>query len=92
MTPFTPRASYMQLGPLVIANRGRADYAAYRASVQFRLPSDLPAGRYGVIYCNATCTKGLSDLIGGVIFVGIDPRQPDLADVAARRARDRQPR
>jgi len=92
MAPFTPRASYMQLGPLVIANRGRADYAAYRASVQFRLPSDLPAGRYGVIYCNATCTKGLSDLIGGVIFVGIDPRQPDLADVAARRARDRQPR
>jgi hypothetical protein len=76
LAPFVPRPSDIPLGRLVVENRGRTDYTAYRVSIQFRLPSDLPPGRYGVIYCNATCTKGLSDLIGGVVFVGRDPEAP----------------
>jgi hypothetical protein len=76
MAPFTPEATDLPLGQLLLSDTGRSDYAAYRASLRFRLPTNLPSGRYGVIYCNATCTKGLSDLIGGVIFVGIDPDAP----------------
>jgi hypothetical protein len=74
--PFTPQASDLRLGELVVQNTGRPGYLAHRVSIQFRVPSGLPIGRYGVIYCNSTCTKGLSDLIGGVIFVGRDPDAP----------------
>jgi hypothetical protein len=76
MAPFTPQATDLPLGQLLLKDTGKTGYAAYRASIRFRLPRDLRPGRYGVIYCNATCTKGLSDLIGGVIFVGIDPDAP----------------
>ena len=76
MAPFTPQASDLRLGQLAVQSTGRPGYLAYRVSIQFRLPSGLSAGRYGVIHCNSTCTRGLSDLIGGVIFVGIDPDAP----------------
>jgi hypothetical protein len=76
MAPFAPQASDLRLGEFAVQNTGRPGYLAYRVSIQFRLPSGLQAGRYAVIYCNATCTKGLSDLIGGVIFVGRDPDGP----------------
>jgi hypothetical protein len=76
VAPFTPLPTDLRLGHLTVEPTGRADYTAYRVSIQFRLPSDLPPGRYSVSYCNATCTKGLTDLIGGVIFVGIDPDHP----------------
>jgi hypothetical protein len=76
IAPFSPQPSDLRLGQLVVEHTGRADYAAYHVSIQFPLPDDLPAGRYGVSYCNATCTKGLSDLIGGVVFVGRDPDGP----------------
>ena len=76
MAPFTPQPSDVRVGEVSVQNTGRPGYLAYRVSIEFRLPANLPAGRYGVIYCNATCTKGLSDLIGGVIFVGIDPDAP----------------
>jgi hypothetical protein len=74
--PFTPQASDRRLGELVVQHTGRPGYLAYRVTIQFRLPSALAAGRYGVIYCNSTCTKGLSDLVGGVVFVGTDPDGP----------------
>jgi hypothetical protein len=76
IAPFTPQPSDLPLGELVMQNTGRPGYLAFRVSIQFRLPSDLRVGRYGVVYCNSTCTKGLSDLIGGVIFVGTDPDGP----------------
>ena len=76
IAPFTPQPSDLPLGELVVQNTGRPGYLAFRVSIQFRLPSDLRVGRYGVVYCNSTCTKGLSDLIGGVIFVGTDPDGP----------------
>jgi hypothetical protein len=76
IAPFTPQPSDLPLGELVVQNTGRPGYLAYRVSIQFRLPSDLRVGRYGVVYCNSTCTKGLSDLVGGVVFVGRDPDAP----------------
>jgi hypothetical protein len=76
IAPFAPQPTDLRLGQLVLERTGRTDHAAYHASIQFPLPGDLPAGRYGVSYCNATCTKGLSDLIGGVVFVGRDPDGP----------------
>jgi hypothetical protein len=76
MAPFAPQPTDLKLGQLVVEPTGRADYAAYRASITFGLPADLPVGRYGVAYCDSTCTKGLTDLIGGVIFVGRDPDGP----------------
>jgi hypothetical protein len=76
MAPFGPQSSDLPIGQLLVQSTGRPGYLAYRVSIQFRLPTGLTAGRYGVIYCNATCTKGLSDLIGGVIFVGRDPDGP----------------
>jgi hypothetical protein len=95
MAPFAPQASDLRLGELAVQNTGRPGYLAYRVSIEFPLPRGLPAGRYGVIYCNATCTKGLSDLIGGVIFVGRDPdgpfhrtwpaEEPEIANTASER-------
>jgi hypothetical protein len=76
MAPFGPGADDLPIGQLAVQGTGRSGYLAYRVTIQFRLPNDLPAGRYGVIYCNAPCTKGLSDLIGGVVFVGTDPDFP----------------
>ena len=76
IAPFAPQPTDLRLGQLVVEHTGRTDYAAYRVSIQFPLPRDLSAGRYGMSYCNATCTKGLSDLIGGVVFVGRDPDGP----------------
>jgi hypothetical protein len=95
MAPFAPQASDLRLGEFAVQKTGRPGYLAYRVSIQFLLPRGLPAGRYGVIYCNATCTKGLSDLIGGVIFVGRDPdgpfqrtrppEEPEIANTASER-------
>jgi hypothetical protein len=95
MAPFTPQASDLRLGELAVQKTGRPGYLAYRVSIRFPLPRGPPAGRYGVIYCNATCTKGLSDLIGGVIFVGRDPdgpshrtwpaEEPEIANLVSER-------
>jgi hypothetical protein len=76
VAPFAPQPSDLRLGQLVVERTGRTDYTAYRASIQFLLPRDLPVGRYGVSLCNATCTRGVSDLIGDVVFVGRDPDGP----------------
>jgi len=99
MAPFTPQATDLPLGRMLVQTTGRTDYAAYRASLRFRLPSNLPAGRYGAIYCNSTCMKGLGDLIGGVIFVGIDPDaqisrtwpmdEPEISNLAGDAVLDR---
>jgi hypothetical protein len=76
MAPFVPQAGDLPIGQLLVQSTGRGGSLAYRVTVEFRLPSSLAAGRYAVIYCNSTCTKGLSDLIGGVVFVGRDPDFP----------------
>jgi hypothetical protein len=76
MAPFTPQPSDLPIGQLLVQGTGRGGSLAYRVTIEFQLPGSLAAGRYGVIYCNSTCTKGLSDLIGGVVFVGRDPDFP----------------
>jgi hypothetical protein len=76
MAPFVPQLSDHRIGQLLVQSTGRGGYLSYRVSIQFRLPGGLPVGRYGVIYCNSTCTKGLSDLVGGFVFVGQDPDGP----------------
>jgi hypothetical protein len=74
--PFIPQSSDVPIGQLLVQDTGRPGHLAYRVSIQFRLPHGLPVGRYGAIYCNSTCTKGLSDLVGGVVFVGREPDGP----------------
>jgi hypothetical protein len=91
MAPFAPLPSDLPLGELVLESRAMPGYA-YRVSLAFVIPADLPAGRYGVIYCNQDCTKGLSALIGGEIFVDVDPDaaiprswpldEPEIANLA----------
>lgn len=44
-----------------------------QVSTDFVLPTDIPPGEYWVLVCNEPCTTGLGDLIGGVIYVGIEP-------------------
>jgi hypothetical protein len=76
MAPFAPLPSDLPLGQLAVTDHDPAGYTRYRVSIAFRLPSDLAAGRYGLVYCNATCTRGFGDLIGAVIFVGAVPDAP----------------
>src|SRR5262249_50628627 len=67
MAPFTPLERDLPVGRLSVTPTGSPGYLAYRVSISFDLPAMLPAGRYSLIYCNATCSKGLDDLIGGLI-------------------------
>lgn len=54
-------------------------------SVAFTLPDDLPPGEYWVTACNDPCVQGFGDLIGSVLYVGMDPpddkidNAPDVA-------------
>lgn len=57
------------LGPLQIDGTG----SNLTASISFNLAHDVPPGEYWVMVCNDPCTTGIGDLIGGVIYVGINP-------------------
>jgi hypothetical protein len=76
MAPFTPAATDLPIGELLVVPAGGGGLGMYRVSVEFEIPNDLPAGHYGLNYCNASCTKGLTDLVGGQVFIGIEPRYP----------------
>jgi hypothetical protein len=76
LAPFTPRATDITLGAIDLAATGKGGYLEYRAAIRFTLPRDLTPGRYPVVYCNADCTKGIGDLIGGWVNVGVDPLHP----------------
>lgn len=59
------------LGELSIAtSAGRAQVA-----VAFSLPDDVPPGEYWVNFCNDPCRSGFGDLIGSILYVGMDPPQ-----------------
>lgn len=67
----------VRLGELTIAaSGGRAE-----VSVEFTLPDDVPPGEYWVNACNDPCEQGFGDLIGSILYVGMDP--PDDEDVVA---------
>lgn len=42
--------------------------SSVRVTIEFDVP-DVPPGEYAVVYCNAPCTEGLGDLIGGTLTV-----------------------
>jgi hypothetical protein len=44
-----------------------------RVAVTFSLPDDAPPGEYWVNFCNDPCQKGFGDLIGSILYVGMDP-------------------
>ena len=44
-----------------------------RVQLAITIPPQTPPGMYWVVVCNDPCTSTLGDLIGGVIFVGMDP-------------------
>jgi hypothetical protein len=51
MAPFVAQAGDLPIGQLLVQSTGRGGYLALRVTVEFRLPSSLPAGRYAVVYC-----------------------------------------
>jgi hypothetical protein len=73
MAPMQIGPSDLPLGPLTIATTGQGGYLTYRASITFVLPPTIRPGTYDFIYCNAGCTSGFGDLVGGVVYVGVDP-------------------
>jgi hypothetical protein len=66
----------LALGPVEVVETGRGGWLTLRASITFTLPSTLAPGRYDFLYCNDPCTTGLGDLIGGEVYVGVDPPAP----------------
>ncbi len=68
------------LGPLLIDQRNNR----LNVSVDFELDSDIQPGEYWVLVCNDPCTTGLGDLVGGILYVGVDPPplEEELTDVA----------
>ena len=47
-----------------------------RVSITFAVPTDLTPGHYELMTCNERCGKGLGDLAGGTLHVGVDPSGP----------------
>jgi hypothetical protein len=47
-------------------------------SIEFTLPDDVPPGEYWVNACNNPCEQGFGDLIGSILYVGMDP--PEFED------------
>lgn len=85
--------SDLYVGELVVERTGHAGYLAYRASLTFDVPVDLPAGDYDLIYCTDPCTgRYLGDLIAGPVSIGVDPARrvvrewalddPEIANLA----------
>lgn len=68
----------LPLGPVTIENTEREDWAGWRVSLTFPLPADLTPGEYEVVFCNDPCTQGLGDVVGAVVHVGVDPREPPV--------------
>lgn len=62
-------ATDVLLGELEISERSHNA----RVAIDFTLPDGMPPGEYTVGVCNDPCTTGLGDLIGGSLYVGVDP-------------------
>jgi hypothetical protein len=60
------------LGELTIAGSS----ASTLVSADFEIPDDAPPGEYWVMACNDPCTTGFGDLIGAVLYIGMDPPAP----------------
>lgn len=71
-----PDAAELPLGPLTLQETGRGHRHGLRASITFDLPADLAPGLYGISYGTASGTSWLGDLVGGEVWVGVDPAYP----------------
>lgn len=71
-----PDAADLPLGPLTLQETGRGHPHGLRASITFDLPPDLAPGLYGISYGNASGDDWLGDLVGGEVWVGVDPAYP----------------
>ena len=47
-------------------------FHAVRVETTFVLPPDLPIGHYHVAVCNPGCKRGIGDLVGGPLAVGVN--------------------
>lgn len=71
-----PDAADLPLGPLTLQETGRGHPHGLRASITFELPPDLAPGLYSISYGNASGDDWLGDLVGGEVWVGVDPAYP----------------
>lgn len=78
-----PYFTYAEVGPNRRVLLGRVGMepspavpAMQRVSLTFEVPDDLVAGHYQLVTCTERCAKGLGDLAGGTLNVGLDPVQP----------------
>ena len=44
-----------------------------RVSADITIPEQTPPGEYWITVCNDPCTTGIGDLVGALIYVGMDP-------------------
>lgn len=51
----------------------RIDSNNMHVSVEVTVPADIAPGEYWVTHCNDPCTEGFGDLVGALLFVGMDP-------------------
>ncbi len=71
-----PDGVTVAVGQLTLTETGRGGYLTLRASITFELPPDQPPGTYFFDYCNEQCDQRLGDLIGGYVYIGVDPTYP----------------
>lgn len=79
---FGGAATDVMLGPITLATRS----PDLEVGVEVVIPPDTPPGEYQVAVCNEPCTTGLGDLVGGVLFVGVDPPPSDGPEIAGTTA------
>ncbi|MDH3539662.1 MAG: hypothetical protein OEP52_06690 [Acidimicrobiia bacterium] len=72
----------VRLGQLDVVERGELGYLSLRISITFEIPADLAPNEYQLVYCNDPCTEGIGDLIGAVVFVGVDGAFPGCREWA----------
>ncbi len=72
-------ATDVSLGELDFADQSpQLDVAAI-----VTIPADTPPGEYWVTVCNDPCTTGLGDLVGALVYVGVDPPDVEAEKVVA---------
>ncbi|NNE73460.1 MAG: hypothetical protein HKN26_07345 [Acidimicrobiales bacterium] len=71
-----PSSERIEVGPIDLLETDAQGWLRLRASITFELPDDLLPGMYFMGYCNVDCTRQLGDLIGGNLYIGVDPPAP----------------
>jgi len=72
----------LPLGQIDVTASGHNGYLTNRAAITFEIPDWVPAGIYFFEYCNAGCEQRLGSLIGGYVYIGVDPAVPLSRDWA----------